>query len=79
MVILRHKIAEEIEAWSIDYFQRNLKALDAYPLKSARKGRSIIVEPLLHYLGCTQYCYSCVYAGYLSKQGRILNYSFLRH
>jgi len=28
--------------------QRNLKALDAYPLKSAEKGHGTIVQPLLH-------------------------------
>jgi len=28
--------------------QRNLKALDAYPLKNAEKGHNTIIQPLLH-------------------------------
>jgi len=47
-------------------FQMNLKALDAYPLKSVGNGHSTLVQPLLYYstlMSATIEDYIRVYAG----------------
>jgi len=63
-------------------FQRNLKAFDAYPLKSAGKRHSTIAQPLLHYSTTMSTHSSAIIVSLLVmslNKEWILNYSLIGH